>query len=55
MHARSLVAAQLPPEAGMEPAGHTVLQLLQGSRPVGLHELPFTQGSAHVLVAVFQA
>ena len=39
------------------PAGHAVtfVQAVHGARPVALHVLPFTQGSAHKELAVFHA
>jgi hypothetical protein len=51
------VALQVEALSQKEPAAHAVVlvQLAQGARPVALQVEPLTQGSEHVLLAVFQA
>lgn len=51
------VALQVEVPSQTEPAAHAVVlvQPAQGARPVALQVEPLTQGSEHVLLAVFQA
>ena len=56
LHTMSAVALQVETPSQTVPAAQAVVlvQAAQGARPVADHDVPFAQGSAHVLLAVFQ-
>ena len=57
LHTMLAVALQVELPSQTVPAAQAVglVQAAQGARPVEDHDVPFTQGAAHALLAVFQA